>query len=405
MTIKFPKTYIVISLALLCITTPSFCQIEKDIHQLNKINEGLLTEQVKKIVSKNVEGNKTIFLGEADHRYGSDLKAKFEIVKYLVLELGYKDIVFESDFFALSFFHNANSLYKMWRYSDQIWDMAQFFKDNNVTLYGMDNKFNAKDSYTHFIPSLQEFISPFNISLEERFINLSKEVILNNGLNNGKKLSQNDIEYLNHYVNSLLDNTKIQSDKKCKQILESYLSAANMYYNYTHDKKYSLNSDRDIQMANNLDFLVKYYPEKKFIVWLANAHMSKVNEGSLKCGNEFIKKKPNTTYHIAVSSYPLFYKNEKSIQKTHNDKEHLISILPSTEANYFLDIVSLFKNSPSYTSKNYKKDMTFTPFQVSWDSKEQGIFQNFDAMIFISEVEIVSYTKYDQLILEKQHSK
>lgn len=293
----------------------------------------------------------------------------------------------------------------MWRYSDQIWDMAQFFKDNNVTLYGMDNKFNAKDSYTHFIPYLQESISPFNISLEERFINLSKEAILNNGLTNGKKLSQNDIEYLNHYVHSLLDNTKIQSDKKCKQILENYLSATNMYYNHTHDKKYSLNSDRDIQMANNLDFLVKYYPEKKFIVWLANAHMSKINENALRCGNEFIKKNPNTTFHIAVSSYSSFYKNEKSIQKIHSDKEHLISILTSTETNYFLDIVSLFKNTPSYTTKNYKKDMTLTPFQMSWDSKKQGIFQNFDAMIFISEAEKVSYTKYDQLILEKQQSK
>ncbi|WP_121965747.1 erythromycin esterase family protein [Myroides sp. N17-2] len=382
-----------------------FAQLDKDLHPLNTINEELLTPQVKEIIAKNVNGNKTIFLGEADHQYGSDLKTKFEILKYLVLELSYKDVVFEADFFALSFIHSDNSLYKMWRYSDQIWEMATFMKDNNVTIYGMDNKLHTKDSYTHFIPMLQEYLSTLDIILEDRFISLSKEVVLNNGFNNGNKLTSNDIEYLNQYISKLLTNESIIAQKEWKQILESYISAANMYYNRAHDKKYSLNIDRDIQMASNLDFIVKNNPEKKFVVWLANAHMSKINEGALKCGNEFIKKNPNTTYHIAISSYPLFYKNEKSVQKAHSDKEHLISILPSTESNYFLDIVSLFKNTTSYTYKNYKKDMTFTPFQVSWDSKKQGIFQNFDAMIFISEAEKVSYIKYDQLILEKQQSK
>lgn len=379
-----------------------FAQLDKEIHPLNKINEGLLTQQVKEIIASNVYGGKTIFLGEADHQYGSDLSSKFELLKYIVIELGYKDVVFEADFFALYFLHNDNSLYKMWRYSDQIWEMATFIKDNNVTIYGMDSKFHTIDSYTHFIPILREYLNSLDIILEDRFSSLSKEIILNNGLNNGNKLTSNDIEYLNQYISKLLTNENVTAQKEWKQILESYISAANMYYNRAHDKKYNLNINRDIQMASNLDFIVKNNPEKKFVVWLANAHMSKINEGALKCGNEFIKMNPNTTYHIAVSSYPLFYKNEKSIQKAHTDKEHLISLLPSTESNYFLDIVNLFKNTPIYTSKNYKKDMAFTPFGVSWNSEKQGIFQNFDAMIFISEAKKVSYTKYDQLILNQQ---
>ncbi len=90
-----------------------FSQIEKDIYELDSIHN-LLTVEVKKIIDKNVREKKTVFLGEAVHHSGTDFLAKTEFIKYLVIEHQYKDIAFESDFFALLFDHNKSNLYPMW---------------------------------------------------------------------------------------------------------------------------------------------------------------------------------------------------------------------------------------------------------------------------------------------------
>ena len=95
-----------------------FSQVEKDIHKLNSIKD-LLTIEVKKIIDLNVKNNETVFLGEAVHYSGSDFLAKTEFVKYLVTKHGYKDIAFESDFFALLFNHDKKNLYTMWYKSNQ----------------------------------------------------------------------------------------------------------------------------------------------------------------------------------------------------------------------------------------------------------------------------------------------
>ncbi|MEE1898699.1 erythromycin esterase family protein [Flavobacterium rakeshii] len=65
------------------------------------------------------------------------------------------------------------------------------------------------------------------------------------------------------------------------------------------------NPTRDTEMAKNLDFIVKQNPDKKFIVWLANAHMSKCNYEYMKgltMGHQFRELNPNISYHIAFGS-------------------------------------------------------------------------------------------------------
>jgi len=57
-------------------------------------------------------------------------------------------------------------------------------------------------------------------------------------------------------------------------------------------------------MAKNLDFLVKKFPEKKFLVWVANAHMSKVESEFMEgqtMGYDFVKLNPDISYHLAFT--------------------------------------------------------------------------------------------------------
>ena len=75
----------IILIFLISLTKLSFAQIESNTYQLNTL-ENLLTDDVKKIISYNIENKSVVFLGESAHHMGSDFLAKTEFVKYLVNE-------------------------------------------------------------------------------------------------------------------------------------------------------------------------------------------------------------------------------------------------------------------------------------------------------------------------------
>ena len=61
-----------------------FSQIVENTYELNSLNN-LLTDDVKNIVSQNINEKQTIFLGESVHFSGSDFIAKTVFIKYLVI--------------------------------------------------------------------------------------------------------------------------------------------------------------------------------------------------------------------------------------------------------------------------------------------------------------------------------
>ena len=79
------KMRTIILIFLISLTKLSFAQIESNTYQLNTL-ENLLTDDVKKIISYNIENKSVVFLGESAHHMGSDFLAKTEFVKYLVNE-------------------------------------------------------------------------------------------------------------------------------------------------------------------------------------------------------------------------------------------------------------------------------------------------------------------------------
>lgn len=112
-----------------------YAQVEKNVYELNKM-EKLLTGDVKEILDSNLEDKTVVFLGESNHHFGSDLLAKTQFLKYLVLEKGYKDIAFEADFFGLYFDHTKRNLYPFWSNSVQGKELFEFLKKQNVTFGG-----------------------------------------------------------------------------------------------------------------------------------------------------------------------------------------------------------------------------------------------------------------------------
>lgn len=365
-----------------------YSQIENNIYELNSLDNKFLTEDVKKIIDQNIQGKETVFLGESVHSSGSDFLAKTEFVKYLVTEHGYKDIAFEADFISLLFNHDKRNLPSIWSKSEQCKELITFLKDNNVTIWGFDIQMGG-DAHFVFPKKIKEFLSINKIELEEKFLNLTNTFLLNKSTAR-KVLSKSDIDFLNNYTTALLQNEKVKTDKQWTRILESYKADIKLRYTDRDMSVPRLDPTRDTQMAKNLDFIVKQNPDKKFIVWLANAHMSKCNYDYMKgltMGYQFRELNPNTSYHIAFGSVHRYSKDvkEKTITKGSKNRDNILYYLPSIHKNYFLDSRSV---SPEFRTKGYDDSSIFNLYNIfskKTDVSERDLLNLFDALVFIGE--------------------
>lgn len=360
-------------------------QIDENIHELNSM-ETLLTENVKDILDTNLTDKKVVFLGEAEHHIGSDFLAKTEFVKYLVLEKGYKNIAFEGDFFGLYFDHNKDNLYSFWSQSVQCAKLFKLLKEHNVTIWGFDNQMGSGYTWNNFTNKLTEFLEENSLNIDKNFTELTEKYIKNRRKAN-KVLGKSNLEKLVNEVDELLKNDKVIKDKLWFQFLKSYKS--DIIINSTHKSSKKAIPIRDSQMAENLDFLVKTMPEKKFIVWLANAHMAKYEYEFMKgqtMGGQFVNMNPNISYHIAISSIHMPYRKEKWIEKSKKDDENLLHFLPTTKKNYFIDSKQLIIENPEYSEKEFQGMFNLEENKTNW-------FKHFDALVFISKGEKVKYAK------------
>jgi len=363
--------------------TDALAQVEQNIYELNSM-KNLLTKDVKAIIDINLKNRKVVFLGEAEHHIGSDFLAKTEFVKYLVKEHNYKDIAFESDFFGLYFEHNKRNIFSHWSLSVQCKELFEFLKENNVTLWGFDNQFLRGYTYENFTLKLSHFLDVNHIKCGTSFIPHVRSVI-KNGSDVKKKLKVKEIASLISELDILLNNGKVKNNPLWYQIIESFKSTVLIYS--THSKISKGIPVRDKQMAKNLDFLVKTNPHKKFIVWLANAHMSKLDHKAMKgktMGNQFIKLNPDISYHIAVASIKMPYRKDKWLQKSFGDQRNFLHFLPSIENNYFIDSKSLINSFPEFRNKKYVCFFGVEGNKTNW-------FEHFDALVFISKGEKVKY--------------
>lgn len=367
----------------------TFAQIEQDIYELNPL-EDLLTKDVKTILDNNLTNKKVVFLGESNHYFGSDLLAKTEFVKYLVLEKGYKDIVFEADFFGLYFDHNKKYLYPFWSNSIQCKELFEFLKENNVAIWGFDNQLNSSYAYSDFTNKLNRFLTDNSINVDKNFIQLTETFFKNtNKSKSNEVVGKLNLQYLISEIERLLKNDIVIKDKLWSQFLESYKSY--IMISSTHNTSALGTPIRDSQMAKNLDFLVKSMPEKKFIVWLHNAHMIKDDyetETGQTMGFQFVKLNPNTSYHIAFSSINMPYRKPKLIKEYSNDEKNLLHFLPSTEKNYFIDSKKMINENSQMGEKEFSG-----MFVVRDKEPKTNWFKHYDALVFISKGEDVKIIK------------
>lgn len=371
---------VIYSFCLFFLVSSLYAQVEENAYQLNS-RENLLTTQVKNILDENLINKRVVFVGESEHHIGSEFLVKTEFVKYLVLEKGYTDIAFESDFFGLFYEHDKKNILGIWSNSEQCQGLFEFLEKHNVTIWGFDNQMFSPYAYFNFSKKLEEFLNENKVEYDVKFIQLS-DLVVKSRFELKNQINKKDLKYLRETVNTLLDNVRIQSNPVWNHILKSFKTTIPMLTAKNDTEGIAI---RDAQMAKNLDFLVKTMPDKKFIVWLANAHMTKYEYEFMKgqtMGGQFVKMNPEISYHIAISSIYMPYRS--GIKKASKDKENLLHFLPSTKNNYFIDSKQLIKDYPEFSEKEYQGMFNLKKNKTNW-------FKHFDALVFISKGEKVRF--------------
>lgn len=372
-------------LSLLILPYYIFSQIDPYVYQLNE-TDSILTNEIKELLKSELKDKRVVFLGESEHHIGSDFKGKTEIVKFLVNELGYKDIAFESDFVALYFDHNKRNIFPFWSQSVQCESLFSFIENKGVTLWGFDNQSSSYDSYHNLANRLTTFLDDNKILYKKEFIT-DIDIIIKNYANAHKELKKEQITGLITSLDALINSEQIKKDNVWYQVLTSLKT-----YVLMSTKERQRNKAipiRDSQMALNLNFLIHKYPDKKFIVWLANAHMSKCDYDFMEgqtMGYQFIQMNPGISYHIAFSSIKMPYRNSKYLAKSLTDQENMLHFLPDIDHNYFINAKTLIEDHPEFKEYEYEGMFHLNKDKTNW-------FNHFDALIFISKGEKVSYPK------------
>jgi erythromycin esterase len=360
-----------------------YANAQKSIFELDSIQH-LLTPAVQNVLDENILTKRVVFLGESEHHIGSDFLAKTEFVKYLVKEQNYKNIAFESDFFALYFEHEQKNTFQFWSKSIQCQELFQFLRDNNVVIWGIDNQFSTPYTFTTFSEKLFQYFDQNNIVTQDRFKNFVK-LVMKNGNTIDNKISKKDLEYIKDQINILLLDERISKNPEWNQFIQNFQSTV---LQYTSANKLG-KQIRDAQMAKNLNFLTSKMPTEKFIVWAANAHISKLNEDYMQnqtMGYQYDQLNPGISFHIAFAPIKMPYRTEKFITTEWKKSDNLLSLLPDTKHNYFIDSRLCLKEFPKYASE--KLDGMFG-FGLGTSKTEW--FKHFDALVFIANGEQVKY--------------
>ena len=238
-----------------------------------------------------------VMLGEISHFDGNVFETKTEIVKYLVENMGFNVIAFESGIYDLWKAQNdiskganckqvfRNSLFSMWGKRKEFQSFVTFFENNkgNLKLFGFDHQITSVNGILNLSNDLFNYSKSINhsIKLNKEDFNLLLESISNSSMFDESDISyQNFSSELNKLKQKLSQQKNSEENFYWTQIVNGLLTLGedaftrqNLVSSFNCT---SVDNIRDKQMAENLLAYVKQNPEEKIICWGANQHFANI---------------------------------------------------------------------------------------------------------------------------------
>lgn len=267
----------------------------------------LISFSQKKLIDA-IGNSKIVLLGEQTHGDGAVFDKKVALIKALHEEKGFSLVIFEGglyDNFKANELYSSKkedisiykqSIFPMWSTTKAFNTLLKYVDGNpEMKILGFDSQgLNLFENY--YLDDLRALFDSSKIDISEKTYTLIEKTIISRDLevySNGKKDS---LQLLNTHK-LILEKLKAIKNKNLKaKILEQTYKGAFEQLKTTlkvaRGEKVYIQNPRDKQMAENLIFLQKQFPNEKIIGWGASYHFTnKINDFEYTTTTEkFIKQ-------------------------------------------------------------------------------------------------------------------
>ena len=265
------------------------------IYPLQSIHYNAQTQDDLKFLKDLLKDNQILLLGEQSHGDGATFDAKVRLIQYLHEELNYDILCFENGLYdnykAFEEINKENiqqsplhqSGFSMWFDTEQLRPLIEYIHQQKETKHplqiaGFDCQ-EAEYFENNFYNELITILLKSNqLSMNDKN---TLQMAFENGLDYFTQSSTDSAKFYTIYPKliSTLEETNHKSPTivtvMLLQSLISWESGIQFALDNHYDRPMIIQNPRDEQMAQNLLFLARLYPNKKIIAWGASYHFAK----------------------------------------------------------------------------------------------------------------------------------